>query len=413
MAALNATRRTGVTKRTRKDSSQPQPSLPAQGVLPDSSLKQAIDWGWISADRPIPEKNIQPASLDLRLGAVAYRLRSSFLPNNKPVKENIPDYQLGAEIPISNGAVLERNRPYLIPLIECLALPPDVRAKANPKSSTGRLDIFTRVLVDNTSGFDEIPEGYAGPMYLEVVPKSFTIQVTEGLSLNQVRFVHGGGKLGDDELHRHHIKEPLLYGPEGRPHSAGEMMVSEGLFLTVDLSGNAAKPVGYRAKKNSALLDLSKIDHYRVQDFWEPVVSERDHRLFLEPEEFYLLMSNEGVAVPADWAGEMTAYDPTSGELRTHYAGFFDPGFGRPLPDGRRGSRAVLEVRAHDVPFALRHGQKIARLEFEHMMKPPEKLYGSESDSSYQYQTLKLSKHFAEPVRKTNPQQAMFPDLDT
>ena len=327
--------------------------------------------------------------------------------------ESLQDYQLGPDIPLSNGAVLERNRPYLIPLNEFLALPADVRAKANPKSSTGRLDIFTRILVDNTPGFDEIPEGYTGPMYLEVVPKSFAIQVTEGLSLSQIRFVLGAGKLGDDELRRQHIKEPLLYsyGLEGWIHPVGEMVVSHGLFLTVDLSGYAEKVIGYRAKKNSAILDLAQIDHYRAQDFWELVESDQNHRLILEPEEFYLLVSNEGVAVPTKWAGEMTAYDPTSGELRTHYAGFFDPGFGRPQGDGRRGSRAVLEVRAHDVPFALQHGQKIARLEFEPMMKPPEKLYGAESDSSYQYQALKLSKHFKDPLRKTTHRLPMFPDL--
>ena len=412
-ATLNATRRPAVTRRTSTGSPQSKASLPAQGVLPDSILKQAIDWGWLSANDPIPEKNIQPASLDLRLGGVAYRLRSSFLPGDKAVKEILGDYQLGPEIPLSNGAVLERNRPYLVPLIERLALPSGLRAKANPKSSTGRLDIFTRVLVDNAPGFDEIPEGYSGPMYLEVVPRSFAIQVIEGLSLTQLRFLLGAGKLGDDQLRQRHAEEPLLYryGPQGRPQPGGDLMVSSGLFLTVDLSGDAESVVGYRSKKNSQMLDLSKIDHYRAEDFWERVESERNGRLILEPEEFYLLLSNEGVAVPADWAGEMTAYDPASGELRTHYAGFFDPGFGRPRADGRQGSRAVLEVRAHDVPFALRHGQKIARLEFEPMMQPPEKLYGSEIDSSYQYQALKLSKHFKDPLRKTTHQLAMFPDL--
>ena len=412
-AASNATRRPSVTRRTSTSSPQTKASLPAEGVLPDSILKQAINEGWLSANDPIPEKNIQPASLDLRLGAVAYRLRCSFLPSDNSVKESLSDYQLGPEIPLSNGAVLERNRPYLIPLIECLKLPTDVRARANPKSSTGRLDIFTRILVDNTPGFDEIPQGYAGPVYLEVVPKSFAIQVIEGLSLTQVRLVLGAGKLDDHELRRQHIKEPLLYsyGLEGWTHPVGEMVVSSGLFLTVDLSGHPEKVVGYRAKKNSAILDLAKIDHYRAQDFWELVESDQNNRLILEPEEFYLLVSNEGVAVPAKWAGEMTAYDPTSGELRTHYAGFFDPGFGRPEGDGRRGSRAVLEVRAHDVPFALQHGQKIARLEFEPMMKPPEKLYGSDSDSSYQHQALKLSKHFKDPLRKTTHRLPMFPEL--
>lgn len=410
-AAANATGHTGGRKATSARSSGLAASLPAQGVLPDSILRKAISQGWICASNPIPEVNIQPASLDLRLGKVAYRLQSSFLPSGKPVMKSLQDYQLGPEISLAGGAVLEKNRPYLIPLIECLRLPPDVQAKANPKSSTGRLDIFTRVLVDNTPGFDRIPAGYEGPVYLEVVPRSFTIQVTEGLSLNQVRLIHGRSKVDDDDLRRRHLSEPLLYkyGPGDKAQGLERLEASNGLFLTVDLIGDPErqKVVGYRAKKNSALLDLSKNKHYRVEDFWERIESDQKKRLILEPEEFYLLVSNEGVAVPADWSAEMTAYDPTSGELRTHYAGFFDPGFGSPDADGRMGSRAVLEVRAHDVPFALQHGQKIARLEFEAMMKRPEKLYGAEINSSYQYQTLKVSKHFKEPIvpRSSGPER--------
>ena len=368
----------------------------AQGVLPDTFWREAIERGWVrSKERPIPPESIQPASLDLRLGPRAYRLRSSFLPGGGSVADALADYRLGAPISLDEGAVLEQNRPYLIPLLETLSLPSGVRARANPKSSVGRLDVFTRVVVDRGPGFDDIPEGYSGPMYLEVVSRSFTVQVRTGVPLNQIRLVRGDSRLSDADLHRIHGRTPLVYLRQPSPVAA-EPDVSGGLFLTVDLSGGADRVVGYRAKKNSALLDLSGVAAYDPQDFWERVRSDQGARLILEPEEFYLLVSREGVSIPGDLAAEMTAYDPTRGELRTHYAGFFDPGFGFSEAGGNGGSRAVLEVRAHDVPFALQHGQRVARLVFEHMAVPPAALYGREIGSSYQYQELKLSKMFRE-----------------
>jgi dCTP deaminase len=386
------------------------PGFP-EGVLPDGELEDAIRHGWITtADKEVPEASIQPASLDLRLGATAYRLRSSFLPGSKTVHSRLREHQIGPEIPLGgDGAVLERNRPYLIRLMERMNLPPRLSARANPKSSTGRLDIFTRVVVDNGTGFDEIPENYSGPVYLEVVSRSFTVQVQEGLSLNQVRLVHGDKRVTNAELQRKHARSPLLYSP-GTGNEPAD--IAKGVFLTVDLLGDADGHVGYRAKKNSALLDLSKRGEYRAEDFWEPVESIRGHRLILEPEEFYLLVSSERVAVNEDLAAELAAYDPTSGELRTHYAGFFDPGFGYPPTDRSAGSRAVLEVRAHDVPFALEHGQRIARLEFETMAKPPEKLYGPDIGSSYQNQELWLSKHFrSQRARESSKDQmSLFPE---
>ena len=388
------------------------PGFP-EGVLPDAELEKAIRREWITPDdNKVPEASIQPASLDLRLGPTAYRLRSSFLPGSKTVQSRLREHQIGPEIPlIEDGAVLERNRPYLICLKERMNLPPQVSARANPKSSTGRLDIFTRVVVDYGTGFDEIPEGYSGPVYLEVVSRSFTIQVKEGLSLNQVRLVHGDKKVSSAELQRKHARSPLLYSSDMGNQPAD---VSRGVFLTVDLLGDTEERVGYRAKKNSALLDLSKQREYRAEDFWEPVESSRGHRLILEPEEFYLLVSSERVAVNEDLAAELAAYDPTSGELRTHYAGFFDPGFGYPPTDDSAGSKAVLEVRAHDVPFALEHGQRIARLEFETMAKPPQKLYGPSIGSSYQNQELWLSKHFRTksalgPSSRAKSQMPLFP----
>ncbi|MSQ21963.1 MAG: 2'-deoxycytidine 5'-triphosphate deaminase [Dehalococcoidia bacterium] len=388
---------------------------PAEGVLPDTLLRDAIRCGWVlAADGAIPGPNIQPASLDLRLGNVAYRLRSSFLPGDKVVSRSLKDHQLGPDIPLDNGAVLERNRPYLIPLMESLKLPSGIKAKANPKSSTGRLDIFTRIIVDKSPGFDEIPVGYCGPMYLEVVSRSFTIQVKDNLSLNQIRLIHGTSVVPDQELKRMHAQSPLLYyyGLDGKqPRAVDNLNPGDGLFLTVDLLGNADEIVGYRAKKNSQLLDLSQVGGYLREDFWEHVETDRGKRLILEPEEFYLLVSREGVAVPPQYAGEMTAYDPTSGELRTHYAGFFDPGFGFSEPNGLLGSRAVLEVRAHDVPFALENGQRIARLRYESMVKPPEHLYGPEIGSSYQNQRLKLSKLFREPLLKTSHQASYLESM--
>ena len=410
-AAFDVIRRTTVKQATKTDSTQlHRKLLSAEGVLPDSVWREAIELGWVTADDGVPTKNIQPASLDLRLGSCAYRLRSSFLPGQNTVDSCLNDYQLGTPIPLSDGAVLEQNRPYLIPLLERLELPPGVRARANPKSSIGRMDIFTRVLADNSPGFDEIPPGYSGPMYLEVVSRSFTIQVTEGISLNQIRLVNGDTRLSDEDLRRAHVRTPLLYEwvSNRRAPAVSEPIISDGLFLTVDLSGDADKVVGYRAKKNSMLIDLSRVSEYRAEDFWEQVRSDQQNRLILEPEEFYLLVSVEGVSVPQDWAGEMTAYDPTSGELRTHYAGFFDPGFGLSGSDGVSGSRAVLEVRAHDVPFSLQHRQKIARLIFEHMALPPDRPYGPDIGSSYQNQGLKLSKMFRNWTPKT--QLSFLPD---
>ncbi len=366
------------------------------GVLPDLRLRKAIDEGWI---RGAAGGNVQPASLDLTLGPAAHRLRCSFLPDSKSVEDKLAEHSMGA-FDLRDGAILERNRPYLIPLREGLALPGDVRAKANPKSSTGRLDIFTRVITDQSFRFDEVSAGYAGPLYLEVVTRSFTVRVREGLSLNQLRLVEGAGgaRVTDADIRSIHAEEPLLFS-EGRPVAASGLAVADGLFMSLDLRRvPAGAPVGYRAKKNSQLLDLSAVERYDPELFWEPVVPERQDRLILEPEEFYLLLSAESVSVPPAYAAEMTAYDPTSGELRTHYAGFFDPGFGFDRAGRLNGSRATLEVRAHDVPFMVEHRQPVCKLSFDRMAEPPHALYGEEIGSHYQSQQVTLSKHFQRPV---------------
>ena len=369
-------------------------AAPELGILPSQAIAGAIRDGWIRAPAsPVPEANVQPASLDLRLGDLAHRLRCSFLPEGAATVEEKLDGLTLESIDLRGGAVLERNRPYLIPLIEELALPPDVRGKANPKSSTGRLDVFTRVITDRGSRFDQIRAGYRGRMYLEVVTRSFAIRVEPGLSLNQLRLSRGDARCADAQIVAVHREAPLLFA-EGRPVPADDLALADGVFLRIDLTGSDG--VGYKARRNAGLLDLSRVGAYEPADFWEPVHAESGRRLILEPEEFYLLVSAEGVRIPPALAAEMTAYDPTAGELRTHYAGFFDPGFG--FGAERTGTRAVLEVRAHDVPFMVEHGQRVCKLGFERMAEPPELLYGREIGSSYQDQALTVSKHFRAPA---------------
>ena len=365
-----------------------------EGVLPSQHLTAAVDAGVIDAEPfTIPRANVQPASLDLRLGEVAYRIRCSFLPDKQTVEEKVKDYVIDELDLHREGVVLETNRPYLIPLKERLALPPNVRGKTNPKSSTGRLDVFTRVITDESYRFDEIAFGYSGQLYLEVVPLSFAIRVREDLTLNQLRLSVGHPELNDDELRRSHREQPLLF-QGGEPVGADDLALANGMFLSLDLRGDESGRVGYRARDNAPLLDVTRTGPVDPEPYWEPVKAEPGGRVILTPQRFYLLMSDESVCVPPSLAAEMTAYDPTSGELRTHYAGFFDPGFGFDADGDFHGSRAALEVRAHDVPFMIEHGQPVCKLTFERMLEPPETLYGRDVGSSYQLQQDTLSKHF-------------------
>jgi dCTP deaminase len=374
-----------------------------EGVLPNQHITAAIASGVVHAGEfTIPPHNVQPASLDLRLGEVAYRIRCSFLPGRNTVDRRVKDYTIDELDLRREGAVLETNLPYLIPLKEQLALPPALRAKANPKSSTGRADVFTRVITDESSRFDEVAAGYNGGLYLEVVPLSFPIRVRENLSLNQLRLAVGTATLTDDEIRAVHAERPILF-EEASPVSADLLPLAGGLFLSLDLRGDADRRVGYRSRGSAPLLDMSKIGAAEPDAFWEAVRSEDGDRVVLDPKSFYLLMSHEAVSIPPQFAAEMTAYDPTSGELRTHYAGFFDPGFGYDA-DGRFvGSTAALEVRAHDVPFMIEHGQKVCKLTFERMLEPPTLLYGQGIGSNYQQQTETLGKHFRRPEHQAEP----------
>lgn len=375
-----------------------------QGILPDTHLRKLIRDETIHASHTITDQQIQPASLDLRLGTKAYRLLSSFLPERSDISTqlNVLDlYQSDLvmyDIDLTHGAILEKGHVYLVPLLEHLSLPKDVRGRANPKSSTGRLDVFTRVITDLNVGFDEVRPGYHGALYLEIVPRSFTIRVETGLALNQLRLLTGRPTVSDSQLRALHRSTKLLYhqhddSTEARPLAARDVRVDRGLFLRIDLegedTGNAI--VGYRAKKNSHVIDLSKIGHYSASDFWEPLYRHPNGTLLLEPEEFYILASKERITVPTGYAAEMVAYEAACGELRTHYAGFFDPGFGE---SDRKGTQVVLEVRPHDVPFLIHDGQTFFKVVYEHMLEPPKHGYGAFIGSSYHQQGLTLSKHF-------------------
>jgi dCTP deaminase len=371
----------------------PALSRSGDGVLPGQLIEHAIRAGYVDAGRfKIPPENVQPASLDLRLGETAYRIRCSFLPGHDSVAAKLEEYTLD-EIDLRRGAMLEVGHPYLVELKERLHLPEGLRGKANPKSSTGRIDVFTRVVTDRSERFDEIANGYDGALYLEVVPLSFAIRVREDLTLNQLRLAIGRPTLSDAEIREAHERQPLLYRAD-RPLPPEELVLSGGLFLGLDLRGDAQGRVGYSAREHAPLLDLTGSRELDPEPFWNPVVRERGDRLVLSPNKFYLLMSDDAVSVPPDLAAEMTAYDPTSGELRTHYAGFFDPGFGFDPAGAFHGSRAALEVRAHDVPFVIEHGQTVCKLTFERMLEPPDILYGPTIGSSYQRQGETLSRYF-------------------
>lgn len=385
--------------------------LRTRGVLPIQKLKKLVSAGVISSDEefPVQDDQLQPNSLDLRLGTIAYRVRCSFLPENEKVTDKI-EKLTSHSFDLRKGAVLEPNCTYIIPLLEKLNLPESLNsnyviddgrtisvqskepltARTNPKSSTGRLDIFTRVITDFSHRFEEINAGYKGNLYLEVVPKSFPIRVRTGQRLNQLRIRHGYELLSDQEILRNHNQTPLLYHEDGKGVSTDAIKVHNGLFMSVSLQGEKGEIVGYKAKKNRDLIDLDNINYYKVSEFWDPIYAQAEDYLILEPEAFYIFASKERCRIPIHLAAEMVPYDTGSGELRTHYAGFFDSGFG----NTKGGARAVLEVRSHDVPFLIEDGQTFFRMVFEPNMEVPDTVYGREIKSNYQGQNLKLGKHF-------------------
>ena len=360
-------------------------SAAQSGILPLQALTQLIADGAIHLAEPMAEAQLQPASLDLRLGAVAYRVRASFLPQpGSRVQAKLDDLSLHT-ISLSQGAVLETGCVYIVPLLESLSLPSTIEASANPKSSTGRLDVFTRVIADGVAAFDQIPAGYKGPLYAEICPQTFPIVVRKGSRLSQIRFRMGSAADNDVQLLELHKREQLV--------SDADADISGGIALSVDLIGDKSGLVGYRARRHTGVVDVDKPGSCPVEDYWDPIYVRAKHRLILDPDQFYILASKEAVHVPPSHAAEMVPFNPLVGEFRVHYAGFMDPGFGHAAAGGH-GSRIVLEVRSHKVPFILEHGQIIGRLVYERMIETPDIIYGSDLKSNYQGQGLKLSKHF-------------------
>jgi dCTP deaminase len=358
------------------------------GLLPSQEIRALIRERQILSQEAIAEEQIQPASLDLRLGAVAYRVRASFLPGPGQAVLGCIDAVGMHRIDLCGGAVLERGCVYIVPLLECLALKSRISAIANPKSSIGRLDVFTRLITDGGAVFDQVPAGYKGPLYAEISPRTFSVVVRAGSRLNQLRLQRGSPLPSDAALRRLHRSVRLVDA------GAAEADIDEGIAVTVDLAaGGAPGPVGWRARRHADLIDLNAIDTYPPEEFWEPVLPDRGGAIILNPGDFYILASHEAVTVPPDHAAEMRAYDTRVGEFRVHYAGFFDPGFGWDGAGGA-GSKAVLEIRSFEVPFVLRHRQLVGRLVYERLTAVPDKLYGQGIGSSYQRQGLQLAKQF-------------------
>ncbi|MCT8160729.1 2'-deoxycytidine 5'-triphosphate deaminase [Pseudoruegeria sp. SHC-113] len=356
------------------------------GVLPCQTIEKMIENGTLAGDPAILPDQIQPASLDLRLGHVAYRVRASFLAGHgRTVAERLAEFEMH-RVDLSGGAVLEKGCVYVVPLMESLRLPEGVQAVANAKSSTGRMDLLTRTITDGGVEFDRIAPGYQGPLYAEICPRSFSVLVRPGMRLNQIRFRSGQAVLSDATLQAMHADVGLV---------SGAAHIDDGLGFSVDLRPEGSDLVGYRAKPHTGVVDLDRIGHYDPAEFWEPIRTS-EGRIILDPGAFYILVSREAVHIPPDCAAEMAPYLAMVGEFRVHYAGFFDPGFGHAAAGGA-GSRGVLEVRCHEAPFVLEHGQIVGRLVYERMAEVPAQLYGAGIASNYQGQGLKLSKHFRAP----------------
>jgi dCTP deaminase len=368
-----------------------EPISRTTGLLPSHKLQELVEAGHVRAGTRILADQFQPSSIDLRLGPVAYRVKASFLPNrNITVQKKLQDLKI-CQLDLTKPALLEKRNVYIVPLLEELLLPDDFSAKANPKSSTGRVDLFIRLITDYWDSFEVVRAGYRGKLYAEIAPLTFSVIVQEGARLNQLRIRRGNPSHPDKMLFDLHEQEPIVHSQDGLPV---EPNISDGLKLSVDLMGiDGSEVVGYKAKKDTPPIDLAKVDYYDPRDFWDPLLRNKDKSVILDPGAFYILTSKQKVTVPPHMAAEMLPFDPSVGEFRAHYAGFFDPGFGWSA-EGSAGSHAVLEVRSHEVPSLLEDGQIVSRLNYEYLMGAPAKLYGRDIGSSYQSQKLKLSKHF-------------------
>jgi dCTP deaminase len=369
-----------------------EPAARTRGILPSQDVRQLIKNGHVHATPRIEEAHIQPASLDLRLGDIAHRVRASFLPGpHTTVEARIKELRM-TRVDLTSAAVFEKDCVYIVPLLEELELPPDIAGKANPKSTTGRLDIFTRLITDYGTEFDSVPAGYKGKLYAEVVSRTFTVAVRAGMRLSQLRFVRGNPDPRDmSRIKKLDEEQTLVYMDDDTPKEA---LIDRGLRITLNLEG--AEPdevIAYRARQNAPVIELDKINHYSSAEFWESHRQSANKSIILHRDDFYILASRERVRVPPDYAAVMVPFDTSDGEFRIHYAGFFDPGFG--YGSGNiKGTRAVLEVRAHEVPFLMEHGQLVGRLNYMPLLSRPDKIYGTDIGSSYQQQALTLSKQF-------------------
>jgi dCTP deaminase len=360
------------------------------GILPSQEIRALVASGRVSATPAILEEHIQPASLDLRLGEIAHRVQTSFLPGPRTVESRIQELRM-TRVDLTKAAVFEKGCVYIVPLLEELNLPKDTFAIANPKSTTGRLDIFTRLITDRGVAFEYVPPNYTGKLYAEIASRTFTVAVRAGMRLNQLRFVRGKPRSGDTAIARLDEEQYLVYMDEERTAKA---KIDRGLWITINLEGSQpSEVIAYKARKHAPAIELDRIDYYPPEEFWEARTQPASRSLILEPGDFYILASRERVRVPPQYAAEMVPFDPSAGEFRIHYAGFFDPGFGYGSSD-IKGTRAVLEVRAHEVPFMVEHGQLVGRLTYMPLLSRPDKIYGTNIGSSYQYQALTLSKQF-------------------
>jgi dCTP deaminase len=368
-------------------------TLHRTGILPSQKIVELIGAGHITARSPLTDEQIQPASIDLRLGPVAWRVRAGLLPGTSTVERKVEQFGY-QEVDLTRPALMERGCVYIVPLEEELALPPQISARGNPKSTIGRLDVFTRLMADYGVEFDRIPAGYSGKLYVEIVPQSFGIVVHQGLRIYQARFVKGNPRPADSMLKEIDRLSPLIFVEDDQP---GEAHIQNGLRISLDLEGAAGSEiVGYKARRSAPPVELDKIDFFDPNDFWEPLIKPKQRQMIIDPDDFYLLLSKERISVRPEYAAELVPYDPQVGEFRVHYAGFFDPGFGYGAGE-INGTPAVLEVRAHGVPFLFADGQTVGRLIFEQLLGAPSKVYGPSIGSSYQRQGLSLSKQFRRP----------------
>ncbi len=374
------------------------PELPAPenverttGILPSQTIQELIDGGRVAGSPPITPEQIQPASLDLRLGDIAHRVRASFLPGpNSTVEAKINDLRM-TRVDLTSASVFEKDCVYIVPLLEEVHLPDNISGKANPKSTTGRLDVFTRLITDYGVEFDRVPAGYKGKLYAEIVSRTFTVRIRAGMKLSQLRFVQGVADSQDREIKKLDREQTLVYMDENSPTKA---RLDRGLRVTVNLEASEkGEVIAYKARRNAPVIELDRINYYSPEEFWEARQQGTGKGLILDAGDFYILASRERVRVPPDFAAEMVPFDPSDGEFRIHYAGFFDPGFGYGSSE-IKGTRAVLEVRAHEVPFLLEHGQLVGRLNYMPLLSRPDKIYGVQIGSSYQQQALALSKQF-------------------